>query len=299
MRYWRELNMLLSRGLRCMFRIADGSIADARGTCPPLISDLVQRAGFAPPYGAACGEPLPPGVPLSPRAVDEFQDTSRAQCLEVVTGAPWGEAPRGDRTYSPTIFIVGDRKQSIYGFRDADVSILREAVRHIEAAADPDVRRSISRSFRAVPPLLAFVNDVCQDMDKAVGDGAFEHEEKRSSLIEPNASVPPNDPLGAILGIDSDEVPGIMAREIARLLHAGTEVRLRWPGLLRPVRPGDIAVLLRSRESEQNSKRHWRTATSPGHTCIRGSGSSTQTNKDALASSSIWPIRRPTCARRR
>ena len=54
----------------------------------------------------------------------------------------WGEGI-GLAT-SPSIFIVGDRKQSIYRFRDAEVAVLQEAGRYIEAlrpAATP--RRSI------------------------------------------------------------------------------------------------------------------------------------------------------------
>ena len=66
--------------------------------------------------------------------VDEFQDTSRAQWeLVSLLVQSWGEGAGLAATgpLPPTIFIVGDRKQSIYGFRDADVSILREAARHI------------------------------------------------------------------------------------------------------------------------------------------------------------------------
>jgi ATP-dependent exoDNAse (exonuclease V) beta subunit len=166
----------------------------------------------------------------------------------------WGEGAGLAATgpLPPTIFIVGDRKQSIYGFRDADVSILREAARHIgRLRPGGDVRRSISRSFRAVPPLLAFVNDICQDMDKTVGDGAFEYEESDRFPIEPNATDPRVDSLGVVLGNDSDECAAVTAREIARFLHAGMEVRDRDTGLLRPVRPGDIAVLFRSRESHR------------------------------------------------
>ena len=52
----------------------------------------------------------------------------------------------------PSIFIVGDRKQSIYAFRDADVPILEDARRYIEALRPGgDARRAISRSFRSVP----------------------------------------------------------------------------------------------------------------------------------------------------
>ena len=94
----------------------------------------------------------------------------------------------------PSIFIVGDRKQSIYGFRDADVSVLQEAARHLEALRpDGDVRRSISRSFRSVPALLAFVNDVCHDMDKAAGAARRVPVRRAGSLSDRRADAPESD----------------------------------------------------------------------------------------------------------
>jgi ATP-dependent exoDNAse (exonuclease V) beta subunit len=90
---------------------------------------------------------------------------SRCWCSRGARGA--GLAASGP--LSPSIFIVGDRKQSIYGFRDADVSILDDARRYIEALRpEGDARRTISRSFRAVPALLAFVNDVARDVPKVI-----------------------------------------------------------------------------------------------------------------------------------
>ena len=61
----------------------------------------------------------------------------------------------------PSIFIVGDRKQSIYGFRDAEVAVLDEAARYIDALRpEAPARAAITRSFRSVRELLTFVNDV-------------------------------------------------------------------------------------------------------------------------------------------
>src|SRR5262249_40626650 len=103
--------------------------------------------------------------------VDEFQDTSRAQWeLVSLLVQSWGEGARLAATgpLPPSIFIVGDRKQSIYAFRDADVSVLDDARRYIEALRpERDARRTISHSFRSVPALLAFVNDVSRDIPKA------------------------------------------------------------------------------------------------------------------------------------
>src|SRR5581483_1951271 len=95
--------------------------------------------------------------------VDEFQDTSRAQwelVLQLVRS--WGEGfGAADAALAPSIFIVGDRKQSIYGFRDADVSVVDEAAAFIESLRPGTrPRQAISVSFRSSPEILAFVNAV-------------------------------------------------------------------------------------------------------------------------------------------
>ena len=61
----------------------------------------------------------------------------------------------------PSIFIVGDRKQSIYGFRDADVAMVDEAAAFIDALRpEGSPRQAITVSFRSAPGILAFVNEV-------------------------------------------------------------------------------------------------------------------------------------------
>ena len=75
--------------------------------------------------------------------VDEFQDTSRAQweLVEQLVRS-WGEGLGASAdALPPSIFIVGDRKQSIYGFRDADVALLDEAAALRRGAAGRDGSR--------------------------------------------------------------------------------------------------------------------------------------------------------------
>ena len=70
--------------------------------------------------------------------VDEFQDTSRRQWeLVALLVRSWGEGFGlvHDAPLLPSLFIVGDRKQSIYRFRDAKVALLDEAARDDRRAA--------------------------------------------------------------------------------------------------------------------------------------------------------------------
>src|SRR5687768_6754745 len=171
--YRRDLNVLVSRGIWRMYRIAESEYRRTLDAHALLdFSDLLLRALDLLKQMEEFAQSR---YRLESRyhhvLVDEFQDTSRAQWeLVSLLVQSWGEGlglAHAGRLH-PSIFIVGDRKQSIYGFRDADVSVLREASRHLEMLRpDGDVRRSISRSFRSVAGLLSFVNDLCQDMDKA------------------------------------------------------------------------------------------------------------------------------------
>ena len=272
--YRRDLNVLVSRGVWRMFKVAEAEYrrtldAHAALDFPDLLLHARRLLGQMEEFAQS-------RYRLESRyhhvLVDEFQDTSRAQWdLIALLTESWGEGAglAHSGALQPTVFIVGDRKQSIYAFRDADVSMLREAARHLEGLrAGGDVRRSISRSFRAVPELLAFVNDLCHDIDKAPArTDAFQYDEEDRFPLDDEVRLKPDTtsevrlkadttaadttPLAIVTGDTPEACADATAAEIARLIGEGALVRDRTTGLRRPIRPGDIAILFRTRESHR------------------------------------------------
>jgi ATP-dependent helicase/nuclease subunit A len=254
-RYRRDLNVLVSRGVLRMYRIAETEYHRTLEAHAVLdFSDVLLRTLE---LLRRMEEFSQSRYRLESRyhhvLVDEFQDTSRAQwelvsLLVQAWGAGSGLAHTGP--LQPSIFIVGDRKQSIYSFRDADVSILNEAARHLEVLRPGgDVRRSISRSFRSVAPLLSFVNDLCDELDKADRPDAFRYDEHDRFPLDDVFHREPA--LGVVLGDTPETCAARTAEEIARLVESSATIRDRDTGVRRSVRPGDIAILFRTRESHR------------------------------------------------
>ena len=259
--YRRDLNVLVSRGVWRMFKVAEAEYRrtlDAHAVLdfPDLLLHARELLGQMEEFAQS-------RYRLESRyhhvLVDEFQDTSRAQWdLIALLTQSWGEGAGLVDTgvLHPTVFIVGDRKQSIYAFRDADVAMLREAARHLEGLRpEGDCRRSISRSFRAVPPLLAFVNDLCHDVEKTPArPDAFRYEEEDRFPMDDEVRLKPDttaDALAILTGDTPEACAETTAAEIARLIAEGALVRDRTTGLRRPIRPGDVAILFRTRESHR------------------------------------------------
>ena len=184
--------------------------------------------------------------------VDEFQDTSRLQwqLVERLIDA-WGE---GEGVQGETsIFVVGDRKQSIYRFRHAEVTLLDEVARKISALRPGrTVRQAIVHSYRAVPELLAFVNTLSAGLHSAEElDGRFTYEDRDRFLVPdvgPGARREGAPVLGLIAEPSMEGCARAVAAEVARLLD-GTTVRDRTGS--RPAQPADIAILFRARTGHQ------------------------------------------------
>jgi ATP-dependent helicase/nuclease subunit A len=85
--------------------------------------------------------------------VDEFQDTDALQC-ELVGALAFA----GDAAERPGLFVVGDPKQSIYGWRSADLGAYFDFQRRLLQAGG-ELRR-LSVNFRSVPAILEEVERV-------------------------------------------------------------------------------------------------------------------------------------------
>ena len=252
----RDLNAVLTRGVWRLFHIA---LAQYRGTLashavvdfPDALQRTLELLGEMDEFTQSRFQ-------LESRfhhlLVDEFQDTSDAQwrlVWQLVQSWREGLGIAQDLPLEPTIFVVGDRKQSIYGFRDADVGVLRRASSRIaELRADGQpVRRAIRHSFRAVPALQSFTNALCDEIDKAPErPDAFAYEDSDRFPVDAGFGGEPA--LGVIATTDLASAATAVAGEVARLLASGV-VRDRQTGARRPARPGDIAILFRSRDGHQ------------------------------------------------
>jgi ATP-dependent helicase/nuclease subunit A len=96
--------------------------------------------------------------------LDEFQDTSILQWTMFSSMAHEmlaGEGLRGSDEVHASLFIVGDPKQSIYGFREAEAEVLQHAAHFMVSRQALDI--SLSASYRTAPSLLAYINTVFQD----------------------------------------------------------------------------------------------------------------------------------------
>ena len=186
-------------------------------------------------------------------AVDEYQDTNAVQ------DAIFRALSQDGRN----LFLVGDVKQSIYGFRLADPSIFLEKYRAFadaDGVQDGAPRRVVlGQNFRSRAAVLDACNYLFSAvMGETVGDLAYTDREALHLGMEyPNAGDAryKTEVLlldAANLGEDEDAPDKtalearLVAMRIRALLDEGFPVRDKETGALRPVTPGDIVILLRS-----------------------------------------------------
>ena len=91
--------------------------------------------------------------------VDEFQDTSHGQ-IELLKKLTLGWA---DTEENKTLFLVGDPMQSVYRFREADVSLFLQVMNNAHTNVFPGLNidaLSLTENFRSSNSLVTWFNDV-------------------------------------------------------------------------------------------------------------------------------------------
>ncbi|MFQ5964103.1 MAG: UvrD-helicase domain-containing protein [Candidatus Scalinduaceae bacterium] len=110
--------------------------------------------------------------------VDEFQDISRLQrtIIDLIRG-------------KDNLFVVGDAKQSIYGFRNADVEIFQNLQNEVSSSS----LICLNENFRSRPQILDFVNHI---FDKLWSDNAGNQQKDCNEIKDAaNCSITSADPF--------------------------------------------------------------------------------------------------------
>jgi ATP-dependent helicase/nuclease subunit A len=98
--------------------------------------------------------------------LDEFQDTSRVQWSVL---KPWLDECIQDDSGTKSVFVVGDPKQSIYGWRGGEPRLFEELKGTYPGAFNEQI---MAQSWRSRPAVLELVNQVCSpDKNPALNDG--------------------------------------------------------------------------------------------------------------------------------
>ncbi|MBN9062704.1 MAG: double-strand break repair helicase AddA [Rhizobiales bacterium 65-9] len=209
---------------------------------------------------------------LSHVLVDEAQDTSDAQwdiIRRLAEEFTAGEGARGGRR---TVFAVGDEKQSIYGFQGAAPQSFAETREHFLRAHRDAERRFesvlLKVSFRSTREVLSAVDRVfaggARGKGLAFGDGGVApHESNRLDrrdigfvelwpLITKDAGDARDDyldPDGAIAAVDAPGAESPVMRLARRIADNCRLLIENGDPAGRPVRPGDIMILVRRRNA--------------------------------------------------
>jgi exodeoxyribonuclease V beta subunit len=178
--------------------------------------------------------------------IDEFQDTDPIQ-YEIFKTV-FGEGP---------LFLIGDPKQAIYGFRGADVNA------YIAAAKEASRSYTLDVNWRSAPDLIEAVNSLFGSAPRPFGHERIPFHpaspaEKEHKLLAFDGELDrapfkvwftrrgeEGKPIGKTWGRRA--CAEAVAGEIVRLLAGAREGRVTVGGA--PLQPGDVAVLVRTNKN--------------------------------------------------
>jgi ATP-dependent helicase/nuclease subunit A len=199
--------------------------------------------------------------------IDEAQDTNPEQwrVVKALAGEFFaGADARRDDGIVRTLFVVGDAKQSIFSFQRADPAEFarmrrhfEERIRAAERAWDPV---DLDISFRSTAAVLGAVDAVfaLDDARDGVAPDAVRHRPFRAGhagevelwpLIAPRETEE-GEAWALPLARERADAPSArLAAVIAATIRGWVEQGERLPARDRPIRPGDVLVLVRRRSA--------------------------------------------------
>lgn len=178
--------------------------------------------------------------------IDEYQDSNYIQeaLIHSISGEDSG---RYDR------FMVGDIKQSIYRFRNANPEIFVEKYREYTNDSVTHKRVDLSMNYRSRASVIDFANTVFERiMDEKLGGTAYD---KNSRLYCGGKFEDTTcDTKAELMVVHKDKESGHSADELEALMIAGKigkmvgnyEVQDKETGVMRPCTYKDIVILVRS-----------------------------------------------------
>lgn len=251
--YWesQRLQLLQTALVTGLQRLSDKKAASHQLAYDDLLT-LLHRAlteGQPPELAARLRERFPAAL------IDEFQDTDPLQfgIFRHIYVPCSAQSPSGP------LFLIGDPKQAIYGFRNADIFT------YLNAKSLADRHATLGENQRSTPALITGVNALFSTNPAAFALADFPAFTPVSAGAKPrHRLLDPLPPAGDLVlwHLPLDEAGNALdgaqarreaiaacAREIARLLGGVGEqqIQLQSPdGQCRPLAAADIAILVRS-----------------------------------------------------
>jgi ATP-dependent exoDNAse (exonuclease V) beta subunit len=166
--------------------------------------------------------------------IDEFQDTSPIQWKNLYPLLENALAEHG------SVFVVGDTKQAIYGFRDADYKIMKDAENKNPFPSASYTVRELETNYRSCPEILSY-NECVFKKDLAANED-YQVAARESGLNEyvqqadPNCAIPGHVELHCVIKGDDEHAEKEKLVEIIQSLK------------MRQYRYSDIAILTQRNE---------------------------------------------------
>lgn len=182
--------------------------------------------------------------------IDEYQDFNYIQ-EEIINNIS-----RGDN-----VFAVGDLKQSIYRFRNAQTAIFRDKSQEYENDPSSGTKLTLSYNFRSRNAILKYVNDIFTDiMTEQLGEVDYNEDEelKYGSKQYENETDESYRPTVIKICVDRSELETedrlsdveieayVIADEIKQLIDSKLLIYDNKLKTTRPVRLSDIVILMRA-----------------------------------------------------